>query len=134
MIITQNDFIKGRDFMNYENEKKQLKKGIVALGVVALIGVGSIGGLMYGWQQYKVFSAEQDGRAALAKAENNDARNIAVTLLNKAEVKEYVDSEIERFRNILADGYGKALWNHISKFEPGEPDEECYFSGRITLH
>lgn len=72
--------------------------------------------------------------AGYAKEENNDARNIAVTLLNKAEVKEYVDSEIERFRNILADGYGKALWNHISKFEPGEPDEECYFSGRITLH
>ena len=72
--------------------------------------------------------------AGYAEEANTDARNIAIALLNKADVKAYVDAEIERFRNILADEHGKALWNHISKFEPSEPDEECYFSGRITLH
>lgn len=72
--------------------------------------------------------------AGYAKDANREAENIAMTLLNKAEVKSYIDAEIERFRSIFADEQGKALWNHISKFEPGEIDEECYFGGRIILH
>ncbi len=72
--------------------------------------------------------------AGYAKEANRGAENIAKVLLDKENVKEYIDSEIERFRSILADEQGKALWNHISKFEPGEPDEECFYSGRIMLH
>lgn len=82
--------------MNYENEKKQLKKGIVALGVVALIGVGSIGGLMYGWQQYKVFSAEQDGRAALAKAEQDRQIAVAEARAKKESAEMLAEAEIAR--------------------------------------
>ena len=72
--------------------------------------------------------------AGYAKEANRNAENIAMELLGKRNVKEYVDSEIERFRSILADAQGKALWKHISKFEPGESDEECFYSGRIILH
>lgn len=72
--------------------------------------------------------------AGYAKDANREAENIAMALLNKENVKAYIDSEIERFRSILADAQGKALWNHISKFEPGEPDEECFYSGKIILH
>lgn len=86
--------------MNYENEKKQLRKGIVALGVVALIGAGSIGGLMYGWQQYKVFSAEQDGRATLAKAEQDRQIAVAEARAKKESAEMLAEAEIARAKGL----------------------------------
>lgn len=72
--------------------------------------------------------------AGYAKEANRNAENIAMELLGKGNVKAYIDSEIERFRGILANEQAKTLWGHISKFEPGESDEECFYSGRIILH
>lgn len=58
--------------------------------------------------------------------------SIVRTLLEKSDVKAYIDGEIERFRKILVDVQARTLWNHISEFVPGEPEDGT--TGRIYLH
>ena len=88
---------------NRDEEKFSLKKTAVVLGVFATIGIGGIGtvgGLMYGWQQYKVYSAEQDGRAALAKAEQDRQIAIAEAKAKKEAAEMLAEAEVARAKGL----------------------------------
>ena len=58
---------------------------------------------------------------------------LAKSLLNNKNIRQYIDSEIERFRVILSGEQRRNLWKYISEFKEGEPETEgCY--GSIINH
>lgn len=58
---------------------------------------------------------------------NNTADEFAKSLLSKQNIRQYVDSEIERFRSILSSEQRRNLWAYISKFAVGTPEQgACY--------
>lgn len=58
---------------------------------------------------------------------SNTADEFAKSLLSKQNIRQYVDSEIERFRSILSSEQGRNLWAYISKFTVGTPEQgACY--------
>lgn len=61
------------------------------------------------------------------------AESMVKTLLEKPEVKVYIDTEIERFREIFSDGQRKKLWEYISSFTLGEAETGVFY-GAITPH
>lgn len=79
---------------------KEGTKFCLALGASALIGIGVIGGGLYGYQYWKVFSAEQDGRAALAKAEQDRQIAIAEAKAKKEAAEMLAQAEIERAKGL----------------------------------
>lgn len=88
---------------NSNNRKHNINSSLlnIVVGVcIAIIVIASIGGVIYGFQYWKVFSAEQDGRAALAKAEQD--RQIAVAEANakKESAKLLAEAEIERAKGL----------------------------------
>ena len=60
--------------------------------------------------------------------------NFARALSEKANIKQYIDSEIERFRGILSDDQSMNLWKHISEFKPGELTNDLLGGGCIISH
>lgn len=66
-------------------------------------------------------------------ADVNKADEFAKSLLKKHNIKQYIDSEIERFRTILSSEQRRSLWVYISQFTAGAPEQEaCY--GNIIRH
>lgn len=63
---------------------------------------------------------QQSMRGIDVPVDRNAADNFARALSEKANIKQYIDSEIERFRGILSDDQSMNLWKHISEFKPGE--------------
>ena len=58
---------------------------------------------------------------------SNTADEFAKSLLSKQNIRQYVDSEIERFRSILSSEQRRNLWTYISKFTVGAPEQgACY--------
>ena len=58
---------------------------------------------------------------------SNTADEFAKSLLSKQNIRQYVDSEIERFRSILSSEQRRNLWAYISKFTVGTPEQgACY--------
>lgn len=92
------------DDFNNRKQKNFLQKDSIkfflSLGVSALIGIGAIGGTMYGYQHWKVFSAEQDGRAALAKAEQDRQIAIAEAKAKKESAEMLAEAEIARAKGL----------------------------------
>lgn len=80
--------------------------------------------------EMRLESAKYAGYAISGNHAKDDA--IVNSLLEKSDVKAYIAGEIERFRKILDDDQARALWNHISEFVPGEPEDGT--TGRIYLH
>ena len=66
--------------------------------------------------------------------DRNAADNFARALSEKANIKQYIDSEIERFRGILSDDQSMNLWKHISEFKPGELTNDLLGGGCIISH
>lgn len=66
--------------------------------------------------------------------DRNAADNFARALSEKANIKQYIDSEIERFREILSDDQSMNLWKHISEFKPGEAANDLLNGGCIIRH
>ena len=66
--------------------------------------------------------------------DRNAADNFARALSEKANIKQYIDSEIERFREILSDDQSMNLWKHISEFKPGESTNDLLGGGCIIRH
>ena len=64
----------------------------------------------------------------------NKADNLEKSLLGKEKIKQYIDSEIERFREILSDDQSMNLWKHISEFKPGEAANDLLDGGCIIRH
>lgn len=104
------------------------KPFLVAIGslvTVALLTIGLIFGIFWGWPQYKVYSQEMEGEAILAKAQS-ERRVLVETAKAKLDASKLdAQAEIERAKGvaasnkIIADGlqnnenYLKYLW--ISK-------------------
>lgn len=61
---------------------------------------------------------------------------IAKTLLHKANIEKYIDAEIQRFREILSGQQRRNLWQHISEFVAGEPEQNTLPTdyGNIIRH
>ena len=104
------------------------KPFLVAIGslvTVAVLTIGLIFGIFWGWPQYKVYSQEMEGEAILAKAQS-ERRVLVETAKAKLDASKLdAQAEIERAKGvaasnkIIADGlqnnenYLKYLW--ISK-------------------
>lgn len=75
---------------------KEFAIGLVALGVGIAIFIGIFWAILWGWQYFKVFTAQQSGRAELVQAEQNrqivieeaKAANEAATLQAEARIKQ----------------------------------------------
>ena len=63
----------------------------------------------------------------------NEAWDMAKALSAKTEINAYINSEIKRFRDILASDQRRNLWKHISDFKPGTPEENTSY-GNIIRH
>ena len=63
---------------------------------------------------------------------NNTADEFAKSLLSKQNIRQYVDSEIERFRSILSSEQRRNLWAYISKFTVGMPEEGACYGNMIN--
>lgn len=119
--------------MEEENSLKSWGIGFIVLGIGIAIFGGILWSMLWGWQYFKVFRAEQTGRAELAQAEQNrqiavleaQAANESATLQAEAQIKiskAQAQSEIERAKGaaeanrIIADSlkgneaYLRYLW------------------------
>lgn len=76
-----------------------IKSILKIIGAVAIV-LCLIGGTVYGYQYYKVFSAEQDGRAALAKAEQDRQIAIAEAKAKKEAAEMLAAAEVERAKGL----------------------------------
>lgn len=85
----------------------------IALGFFALFS--GIGGCMWGYPKYKVYSYEMDGRAVLAQAESSRQVAVREALAMKDSAKYKAEAEV-----IRADGVAKA--NHIIANGLGGPE------------
>lgn len=90
---------------------KDTAYGLLALAVVGSLVVGIVWSFVWGWQYFKVFNAEQTGRAELAQAEQNrqiavleaQAANEAATSQAEAKVKiaeAEARAEVERAKGV----------------------------------
>lgn len=89
---------------------KEIKSGVILTGLLILLTII----LIFGWQWFKVFSAEQSGKAELAQAEWN--RQIIVRQAQAKKDSAFLEAESEVIRaegvskanKIVADGLGGA--------------------------
>lgn len=90
---------------------KRIAIGIAALGVALALLIGIIWAFIYGWQYFKVFNAEQTGKAEYAQADQNrqitiveaQAANEAATSQALAKVKiaqAEAQAEVERAKGV----------------------------------
>ena len=94
---------------------EQTRNGLgIAVGIIFLIaiGFGIIGGIIYGWNQLKVYSAWKSGEAEYAQAESNRRIKVleaqaaldSASLTAQAEVKRA--EGVSQANKIVADGLG----------------------------
>ncbi len=106
--------IRAREARAYETRQKRValltQVGVVLLGL--FIVFGGIGGCMYGYPKYKVYSSEMHGKAVLAEAESS--RQVAVrealALKDSAEYKAQAEviraNGVSQANSIIAGGLG----------------------------
>lgn len=61
------------------------------------------------------------------------AESLGRHLLEKQSIRQYIDSEIERFRVILSSEQRRNFWGHISQFTAGTPEHNADY-GNIINH
>src|SRR3990167_4078777 len=71
---------------------------IVLVSIV--IGVFTIGLTIFGWQWFKVFSAEQSGKAELAQAEFNRQISVREAQAHLDSAKLLAEAEVERAKGV----------------------------------
>ena len=86
---------------------------IIALGAFVLLG--GVGGCMWGWPKYRVYSMEMRGKAVLAEAESSRQVAVREALAMKDSAKYKAEAEV-----IRADGVSKA--NRIIAAGLGGPE------------
>jgi len=86
--------------------------GVIAIIIITLFIIGILSGLLFGYQWFRVFSAEQAGKAELAQAEWNrqiivrqaQAKKDAASLEAEAEV---IRAEgVSKANKVVAEGLG----------------------------
>lgn len=75
-------------------------KSIVSLIISILIGALLLGLIIFGWQWFKVFSAEQSGKAELAQAEFNRQITVREAQAHLDSAKLLAEAEIERSKGV----------------------------------
>jgi regulator of protease activity HflC (stomatin/prohibitin superfamily) len=92
----------------------------IALGLILF--VTTIGGGMYGCPQYAVYSADMEGRARFAKANQDREIEVRQSIAKRDAAKNLADAEIERAKGIAQankiigdslqgnEGYLRWLW------------------------
>jgi regulator of protease activity HflC (stomatin/prohibitin superfamily) len=85
---------------------------VLALAVGAFLLFGGVGGCMWGYPKYKVYSYEMDGRAVLAQAESSRQVAVREALALKDSAKYKAEAEVIRANGvaeankIIANGLG----------------------------
>jgi regulator of protease activity HflC (stomatin/prohibitin superfamily) len=74
----------------------EMDKGLIAMGSFVMVVVLVIAGIMWGFPQYKVYSREMRGKAALAEAEWNRQIAIAEAEADKESASLNAEAEIIR--------------------------------------
>lgn len=85
------------------NRKPKINNNLlnIIIGIcIAIVVIVGIGGVAYGFQYWKVFSAEQDGKAALAKAEQDRQIAIAEARAKKEAAEMLAAAEVERAKGL----------------------------------
>lgn len=128
---------------------QETSEELVARGVIRVVVAGvllvmmTIGGGMYGCPQYAVYSAEQDGKATLAKAMQN--REVAVRDAQaKADAAKLLAvAEVERAKGVAAankiigdslkenEAYLRYLW--ITSLNDNKNDKVIYIPTEANL-
>ena len=88
---------------------------VVIVALAAFVLLGGIGGCMWGWPRYRVYSMEMRGKAVLAEAESSRQVAVREALALKDSAKYKAEAEV-----IRADGVAKA--NHIVAQGLGGPE------------
>jgi hypothetical protein len=91
---------------------KEIAAGIVTVTVAVAVALVVLGGILWGWQYFKVFKATYTGKAILAEAEFSrqvavkeaQARKDSAVLLAEAEV--FRAEGVAKANKIIADGLG----------------------------
>ena len=93
---------------------------IIAWALVAVLGAGVLAGLFFGIPKYRVWSAEQAGRAEYVRAEQNRRIKVEEAKANLEAEKLNAQAEIERAKGAaeaikiengsITDNYIKYLW------------------------
>lgn len=93
---------------------------IIAWALVVVLGAGVLAGLVFGIPKYKVWSAEQAGRAEYVRAEQNRRIKVEEAKANLEAEKLNAQAEIERAKGAaeaikiengsITENYIKYLW------------------------
>lgn len=82
------------------------------IGAIALLVLGGVGGCMWGYPKYRVYSMEMSGKATLAEAESSRQVAVREALAIKDSAKFKADAEVIRARgvaeanHVIANGLG----------------------------
>ena len=100
----------------------------IVLAVV--LGILSVGGGMYGCPQYSVYSAEMEGKAKFARANQDREVEVRQSMAKRDAAKNLADAEIERARgtaealkiisNTLGGPEGYLRWLYIDMLREGK--------------
>lgn len=91
---------------------ESLLQMIGAIAVVTFLLLGGVGGCMWGYPKYKVYSMEMHGKAVLAEAENSRQVAVREALAMKDSAEHKAAAEITRAtgvaeaNRIIAEGLG----------------------------
>lgn len=111
--------------------------------LVAMLLILSVGGGMYGCPQYAVYSAEQDGKAALARANQNREIAVREATAKRDAAKMLAEAEVERAKGVAAankiigdslennEAYLRYLW--INGLNDNKNDKVIYIPTEANL-
>lgn len=97
--------------MSYNNQRQSGSPYLAIGSLIALVLVLLVGGCA-GWNHYRVYSAEQAGKAVLAEAQSSRQVKTLEAVAAKESAKSLADAEVIRARGvakankIIADGLG----------------------------
>lgn len=79
-----------------------MKSSTIVFATLAVIFLlfGGVGGCMWGWPRYTVYSQEMAGRAALAEAESSRQIAVREAQAKKDAAKMLAEAEVERARGV----------------------------------
>lgn len=103
--------------------------GLFVLGVVVAVVLGGIGGVLFGWPMYNVYSQTKAGEARLREAESSRKIAVLEAQAKLDSAKSLADAEVARARGVAEankiigeslhgnEGYLQYLW--IQSLENG---------------
>lgn len=101
-------------------------KVITLIGLTTIVGVGVIGGLLFGVPKYSVYQAEMRGKAILAQAESSKKAQIADAEA-KYESAKYLKAAAAEIQSSLSPQYLDYLRIQMQEEVGAKNDRAVYF-------